>query len=123
MFSLDIINILKKAAVSYCLKHNEEKGMYYNTTNEKGDKLLSNLKKAKNQKEIVLSKFQTNWNTEYTPEIMEHELKSENLINQNTPLTSIRRAFSDLKKEGYITKTDHKHIGHFGRMTYLWKLK
>jgi hypothetical protein len=115
--------MLKKAAVSYCLKHNKEKGMYYNTTNEKGDKLISNLKKAKNQKEIVLSKFQLNWNKEYTPETMEYELKSEDLINQNTPLTSIRRAFSDLKKEGYITKTDHKHIGHFGRMTYLWKLK
>ena len=97
--------------------------MYYNTTNEKGDKLISNLKKAKNQKEIVLSKFQLNWNKEFTPETMEHELKSENLINENTPLTSIRRAFSDLKKEGYITKTDQKHIGHFGRMTYLWKLK
>jgi hypothetical protein len=123
MLSLDIINMLKKAAVSYCLKHNEEKGMYYNTTNEKGDKLISNLKKAKNQKEIVLSKFQRNWNKEYTPEIMEYELKNEDLINQNTPLTSIRRAFSDLKKEGYITKTDQKHIGHFGRMTYLWKLK
>ena len=97
--------------------------MYYNTTNEISLNLKNNIRKAKKQNEIVLAMFQKNFNYEYTPETMEFDLKDQKLIHEKTPLTSIRRAFTDLKNEGYIVKTKNKHIGNFGRFSYRWKLK
>jgi len=44
-------------------------------------------------------------------------------IEQPTPLTSIRRAITNLTIESYIYKTDYKVMGNGGRRTYTWKLK
>ena len=112
------------AIVSLCLKYKNKEGkMYYNTTNETGSLLRKKTKKANNQKHKCLSYFQANPYTMYTPEMLHNNLVATNDINENTPLTSIRRAFSDLSKEGYIIKTSEKHIGNYGRHSYLWVLK
>ena len=50
-------------------------------------------------------------------------LKHLEAIDLNTPITSIRRAISDLAKEGYLLKTDKKVMGNWGRLTYTWRLK
>lgn len=96
--------------------------MFYNTVHNTGSKLSYRLKKARNQKHKCLSQFQANPYTEYTPEIMHNDLVGSKDIHENTPLTSIRRAFSDLKKEGLILKTSNKHIGNYGRSSYTWIL-
>jgi len=44
-------------------------------------------------------------------------------INEQTPLTSIRRAITDLTNRNRLVKTDKKVLGSAGRKTYTWKLK
>ena len=44
-------------------------------------------------------------------------------INEQTPLTSIRRAISDLTNRNRLVKTDKKVLGGAGRKTYTWRLK
>ena len=56
IFILPLLIGFTTSAFSKHLKPEEFLTKVFN--NEKGDKLISNLKKAKNQKEIVLSKFQ-----------------------------------------------------------------
>jgi hypothetical protein len=41
---------------------------------------------------------------------------------RNVPLTSIRRAFSNLKKRGLIEKTNIMVRGNFGMSVHSWKL-
>jgi len=112
------------AIVSLCLKYtNKGDDMFYNTVHNTGRRLEHRIKKANNQKHKCLSYFQANPYTMYTPEMLHKSLVATKDINENTPLTSIRRAFSDLSKEGYIIKTSKKHIGNYGRHSYLWILK
>tara|TARA_Y100000592_G_scaffold93459_1_gene156684 strand:- start:493 stop:900 length:408 start_codon:yes stop_codon:yes gene_type:complete len=111
------------AILSLCLKYkNKGDDMFYNTVHNTGKRLEYKLKKARNQKHKCLAIFQANPYTEYTPEIMHADLVGTKDIHENTPLTSIRRAFSDLKKEGLILKTKNKHIGNYGRRSYTWIL-
>jgi hypothetical protein len=44
-------------------------------------------------------------------------------INEQTPLTSIRRAITDLTNRDRLVKTDKKVLGSAGRKTYTWRLK
>ena len=48
------------AIVSLCLKYKNKEGkMYYNTTNENGSLLQTNMKQANNQEQLTLAVFQT----------------------------------------------------------------
>ena len=38
------------------------------------------------------------------------------------PITSIRRALSDLTSECKLTKTDNKKLGPYGKHEFTWKL-
>lgn len=38
------------------------------------------------------------------------------------PLTSIRRAMSNLSKAGKLTKTEHTKIGDYGRSEHIWRI-
>jgi len=40
----------------------------------------------------------------------------------NPPLTSIRRAMSNLSTRGLLVKTNKQHPGLYGRPEYYWKL-
>jgi hypothetical protein len=83
---------------------------YHNTTKETGAKLAQSTSKALTQDECVLAYFKDYDNLGATPErVLRHfkimEKLSENRWS-NTPTTSIRRSFSNLKKRGLIYKTD-----------------
>jgi hypothetical protein len=41
----------------------------------------------------------------------------------NVPITSIRRALSDLTFMGYLVRTDEKRMGRYGENNYCWRLK
>ena len=97
--------------------------MYYNTTQEVGVQLKTNLEKANNQTYLTLAVFQT-YPKDY---LSAHEvwtfLMDNESIDKQTPLTSIRRAITDLTNQDRLVKTDKKVLGGAGRKTYTWKLK
>lgn len=95
---------------------------YHNTVPETGKPLAENTAKAEKQDEIVLSLF-IRYSKEYTPYETSPELIWEWYFNPNSiPLTSIRRAFSNLQKRGLIEKTGEKVDGMYGRKINLWRL-
>ena len=97
--------------------------MYYNTTNENGSLLKVNTKQAENQTELTLSVFQTYPTYTFSADEVWNFLIDNESINEQTPLTSIRRAITDLTNEGKIVKTNRKVLGLAGRSTYTWRLK
>ena len=112
------------AIVSLCLKcKNKEGKMYYNTTNEKGSLLKANTKQAENQTELTLSVFQTYPTYTFSADEVWNFLIDNEAINEQTPLTSIRRSITDLTNRNRIFKTDKKVLGNAGRKTYTWRLK
>tara|TARA_B100000575_G_C22508224_1_gene331586 strand:- start:153 stop:500 length:348 start_codon:yes stop_codon:yes gene_type:complete len=112
------------AIVSLCLKlKNKEGKMYYNTTNEKGNLLKTNIKQATNQEQLTLAVFQTYSNDNLSAYDVWQFLIDNESINEQTPLTSIRRAISDLTDHEKLVKTDKKVLGGAGRKTYTWRLK
>ena len=42
-------------------------------------------------------------------------------INEQTPLTSIRRAMTDLTAEGMLVKTDYRVEGSYGKKVHTWR--
>jgi hypothetical protein len=112
------------AIVSLCLKYKNKEGkMYYNTTNENGSLLKTNIKQAENQTTLTLSVFQTYPTYTFSADEVWQFLIDNEAINEQTPLTSIRRAITDLTNEGKIVKTNRKVLGSAGRKTYTWRLK
>jgi hypothetical protein len=112
------------AIVSLCLKYkNNGEEMYYNTTNETGISLKTNFEKADNQTRLTLSVFQTYPNDNLSANDVWSFLIDNESINEQTPLTSIRRAITDLTNQDRLVKTDKKVLGLAGRKTYTWRLK
>lgn len=101
--------------------------MFYNTNNEKGETLEESQEKAKSQDEMVLEFFRNHDQLGVTPErCLRHFQILEPLSSRkwhNTPITSIRRSFSNLKKKGLIYKLDYKIKGDFGKSISVWKLQ
>jgi hypothetical protein len=112
------------AIVSLCLKYkNNGEEMYYNTTNETGISLKTNFEKADNQTRLTLAVFQTYPNDNLSANDVWSFLIDNESINEQTPLTSIRRAITDLTNQDRLVKTDKKVLGSAGRKTYTWRLK
>ena len=90
---------------------------YYNTTHET-ENLPKFAAKAKSQDEEIkaLIKLISEKTRPITPEII------YNMIFGNSPLTSIRRSFNTLEKEGFIEKTGQKVTGLYGRPVNVYKL-
>ena len=49
--------------------------------------------------------------------------KKSGLMDNNTPLTSIRRAITNLEKKGKLEKTDIQKEGMYGKKTFCWVFK
>ena len=100
-------------------------GTYYDTTRVSDDDYKEFTVKASKQGRKILKHFQDNPDQEYTPsEIW------EKLFGDPTPLTSIRRAITNLTKPSKnnnfnppLEKTDTQKDGPYGRPEYTWKLK
>ena len=100
---------------------------YYNTTNEIWAELKKSKEKAKSQDELVLMFFKNHDQLGVTPErVLRHFQILEPLSSDKwakTPITSIRRSFSNLYNKGLIEKTGYKIEGDFGKQINVWKLK
>jgi len=100
--------------------------MFHNTNNEKGATLKRSQEKAKTQDEMVLEYFRSCDQLGVTPErVLRHFQIMEPLSSDKwakTPITSIRRSFSNLRKRGLIEKAGYKIEGDFGKQINVWKL-
>ena len=99
--------------------------MFHNTNAEKGATLKESRKKAKSQDEMVLDYLRSHDQLGATPERVLRHFKIMEGLNEsrwyNTPITSIRRSFSNLKKKGMIYKTGETIEGDFGKQVAIWK--
>jgi len=89
---------------------------YYNTNKERGRELFNSEYKAQNQEELILSLFNTG--SLLSPdEILD-------ICNQHYsyPITSIRRALTDLTSKGLLIKTNSFRMGRYGKKTHTWTL-
>jgi hypothetical protein len=96
---------------------------YYNTTHVLGKKLHEYTEKAKCQEEKILRLFMAYPTHKYTAShVWMISFKQNLAIRATVPLTSVRRALTNLYNAGYIIKTDKQAIGEYGRPEYYWKL-
>lgn len=82
---------------------------YFNTTNESGATLKNNVTKAKSQEENLynlINRYDCFIEFGITPS------QAYN-IQVNYPITSIRRALTNLTKQGKLIKTNEKRIGMY----------
>ena len=91
---------------------------YFNTTNESGTTLKNNVAKAKSQ-EVNLYNLIKRYDCFIECGITPSQAYN---IQVNYPITSIRRALTNLTKQGKLIKTNEKRIGMYGRSEYVWKL-
>lgn len=90
--------------------------MYYNTNKETGDTLLASRDKTQTQEDYILSYFKGGTPALCAP----HDL--EFLFDHKVPITSIRRALTNLEKAGKLLKTDTMVKGTYGKMVHTWQL-
>ena len=93
------------------------RGSFHNTTHEVGQTLQNYEAKAYTQEQQVADFFIANPGTIWTP----WEIQSLVFIIPPPPITSIRRAISNLTRDGILTKTnERKVVGIYGRTSYSW---
>lgn len=90
--------------------------VYYNTTNLKGDELKTSQKKAVSQEQKILEIF-----NKYQIPLSPTEVY-RNFAPPYAPLTSIRRALSNLTRDGKLEKTSKKKLGMYGKYEHCWQL-
>ena len=92
--------------------------MYYNTTKEVGAVLHMLKLKTLTQEEKILSIFMLYPNKPLSPDDIQTFLKENGQMFG--PITSIRRAITNLTKRNLLIKTNEKKIGSYGRYNYCW---
>ena len=90
--------------------------MYYNTNQEKGEDLSNSRTRATSQTQLIYNYFVSNPTEELTP----FEFKAK--IRMSAPITSIRRAITDLTNEGKLVKTNSLKQGNYGKKCHCWRL-
>jgi len=89
---------------------------FYNTTNESGTQLEMFTQKAMKQEDKVMLIFKTYYM------ITAHECW-EYFDDPKTPITSIRRAITNLTRKDKLVMTESKKEGGYGRNNYIYKLR
>lgn len=90
---------------------------YYNTNKEYGAELTRSTATALGQEEKIISYFKRHPSAQLTP------FDVCNLVfNQSVPVTSVRRAMTNLADKNILKKTDAMRIGKYGKKNHTWKL-
>jgi hypothetical protein len=71
---------------------------------------------AERQDDVVLAVFRERAGQELSPEDV------HGLVLQDAPLTSVRRAITNLTNNGWLVRTDGCKVGRYGRKVGLWRL-
>jgi hypothetical protein len=88
--------------------------MFYNTIGETGSTLTASKAKAESQKEIITRFFNENYGM-FTP----FEVQSKAL--PDAPITSIRRAITDLTSDGILERCGVMRPGKYLKVNHTWK--
>lgn len=88
---------------------------FYNTIGENLDELSNSIAKCKTQEAKILKCFHY-YETSLSPSMV------LNMTKLRCPITSIRRAMTNLSNEGKLIKTDKKVKGLYGKQEHLWSL-
>lgn len=88
---------------------------FYQTIDQVGSALKESNKKAKRQEDLIYSLFVQS-NQPLSPSMVLSQ------SGMNCPITSIRRAMTDLTNSGRIVKTDRQIKGMYGKAEHLWEL-
>lgn len=91
---------------------------FFNTIKQTGEELSESQEKAKRQEIAILNYFLKNKGKSYTPFQVQ-----ENLHLVEVPITSIRRAMTNLTNKGKLVKTDRMIPERFGKPNFLWTYK
>ena len=92
---------------------------YYNTNNENGSELLKSIQKGLTQEHTIIDIFKNANNQGYSASQI-HKIFG----NDNVPLTSIRRAMSNLcYEENFLEMTDKMVMGIYGKKEHIYKIK
>ena len=91
--------------------------MFYNTINLNGIDLDSARSKCKSQQEFIRLLFKNAPSLEISPSQL------LTLFNNDVPITSIRRALTNLTNDNVLDKTDKQIVGMYGKLEHIWKLK
>jgi hypothetical protein len=91
---------------------------FYNTNKTTGTALKEARSKAKTQEERIYEFFREHKDKVFTP--MEVQDK---VFGNTAPITSIRRAISNLTEVGKLDKTDKTRLGYYGKNNYCWKFR
>lgn len=89
---------------------------YYNTTHALGADLRRHTGKAETQEKRILDYLLSKAPQAFSPSQL-HLI----IFLESVPLTSVRRALSDLTNELKIEKTAEQKTGKYGRPEYCWR--
>mgnify|MGYP003113815151 CR=1 FL=1 len=96
---------------------------YYDTTNlreqlrhEEYKEMLVRTKKQEHLIQMLADDFV---NKTFSPSMMHSTMER---YGRKIPITSVRRAMSDLTKQGILEKTDEQGVGYYGKKEYMWRL-
>ena len=91
---------------------------YYDTTHIRSDVLREMRVKARSQEEAVMKylDFMGSQVRDFTPSELWRDV-----FRSRVPLTSVRRAITDLTREGRLWKTSETRQGEYGRPEGVWK--
>ena len=87
--------------------------MFYNTINEVSSTLVKSHQTARTQEAVILDCFKSA-KEPLSPSMVHF------LTKLKCPITSIRRAMTNLSKDGSLEKTSKYTIGKFGKKEHLW---
>jgi hypothetical protein len=93
--------------------------MYHNTTNQTGRQLDIFSLAAKSQDELILTFARKV--CFFSPSHLHNHLIKTKQIEPNTPLTSIRRAITNLTVAGRLIKTQNQIQSVFNKPEYVWQ--
>ena len=89
---------------------------FHNTIDLRGEQLARAHARAATQEEIVLGIFHASHKGLLTPEDVLR------LMPARTPITSVRRAMTNLTERGQLVKTEHFTLGQYGVRVHYWSL-
>jgi len=89
--------------------------MYYNTTRERGEELAEATEKAASQNDRILDLYRS------LPNTCLHAWTILNFLPKGVPITSVRRAITELHKAGNIERDVAIKAGPYQRRTYTYR--
>ena len=91
--------------------------MYHNTTESTGEELKTYRKKALTQEQKILEYLKQDPYRPITPSAAVRWI-----FKDSVPITSVRRALTELTNDGELVKTTAQTKGPYGRPEFIWRL-